>query len=150
MVIFFFFSFIYISWRLITLHYCSGFCHTLIWISHGFTCAPHLNSPPTSFPIPSLWVILVHQPWTLVSCIKCELVICFTIDNIHVSMLFSQIIPHIAFSFDPLFCVPELGRSPGEGNGYPLQYSCLENPMDRGAWRAAVHGVAKGWAQLSN
>ena len=34
-------------------------------------------------------------------------------------------------------------RSPGEGNGNPLQYSCLENPMDRGAWRAAVHGVAK-------
>ena len=34
-------------------------------------------------------------------------------------------------------------RSPGEGNGYPLQYSCLENPMDRGAWQATVHGVAK-------
>ena len=36
-----------------------------------------------------------------------------------------------------------LGRFPGEGNGYPFQYSCLENPMDRGAWRATVHGVAK-------
>ena len=36
-----------------------------------------------------------------------------------------------------------LGRSPGEGNGNPLQYSCLENPMDRGAWRATVHGVAR-------
>ena len=35
--------------------------------------------------------------------------------------------------------------SPGEGNGDPLQYSCLENPMDRGAWRATVHGVAKSW-----
>ena len=41
------------------------------------------------------------------------------------------------------------GRSPGEGNSYPLQYSCLENPMERGAWRAAVHGVAKSWTQLS-
>ena len=39
--------------------------------------------------------------------------------------------------------IPGLGRSPGEGNGYPLQYSCLENPMDRGAWRATVHGVAE-------
>ena len=39
--------------------------------------------------------------------------------------------------------IPGLGRSPGEGNGNPLQYSCLENPMDRGAWQAAVHGVAK-------
>ena len=36
-----------------------------------------------------------------------------------------------------------LGRSPGEGNDYPLQYSCLENPKDRGAWRATVHGVAE-------
>ena len=46
--------------------------------------------------------------------------------------------------------IPGLGRSPGGGHGNPLQYSCLENPMDRGAWRAAVHGVAKGWAQLSD
>ena len=38
---------------------------------------------------------------------------------------------------------PQLGRSPGERNGNPLQYSCLENPMDRGAWRATVHGVAR-------
>ena len=43
-----------------------------------------------------------------------------------------------------------LGRSPGEGNGNPLQYSCLENPMDREAWWATVHGVAKSWTQLSN
>ena len=39
--------------------------------------------------------------------------------------------------------VPKLGRSPGEGNGNPRQYSCLGNPMDRGAWRAIVPGVAK-------
>ena len=39
--------------------------------------------------------------------------------------------------------IPELGRSPGGGNRDPLQYSCLENPMDRGAWQATVHGVAK-------
>ena len=39
--------------------------------------------------------------------------------------------------------VPELGRSPAEGNGNPLQYSCLENSMDRGAWWATVHGVAR-------
>ena len=43
-----------------------------------------------------------------------------------------------------------LGRSPGEGNGNPLQYSCLENPMDRGAWWATVHGVAKSQTRLSN
>ena len=39
--------------------------------------------------------------------------------------------------------IPESGRSPEEGNGNPLQYSCLENPMDGGAWEAVVHGVAK-------
>ena len=41
--------------------------------------------------------------------------------------------------------IPKLGISPGEGNGNPLQYSCLGNPMDRGAWRATIHGVAKSW-----
>ena len=41
--------------------------------------------------------------------------------------------------------VPGLRRSPGGGHGNPLQYSCLENPMDRGAWQATVHGVAKSW-----
>ena len=46
--------------------------------------------------------------------------------------------------------IPGLGRSPGEGNGNPLQYSCLENPMERGAWWATVHGVAKSWTRLSD
>ena len=44
--------------------------------------------------------------------------------------------------------IPGSGRSPGEGNGYPLQYSCLENPKDRGAWWAAVYGVAQSWTRL--
>ena len=44
--------------------------------------------------------------------------------------------------------IPEWGRFPGEGHGNPLQYSCLENPMDRGAWRATVHRVAKSWTRL--
>ena len=46
--------------------------------------------------------------------------------------------------------VPEWGRSPGEGNGNPLQYSCLENSMDRGTWWATVLGVAKSQTQLSH
>ena len=41
--------------------------------------------------------------------------------------------------------IPGLGRSPGEGNGYPLQYSSLENPRDRGVWRATVHGITESW-----
>ena len=46
--------------------------------------------------------------------------------------------------------IPGSGRFPGEGNGDPVQYSCLGNPMDRGAWWATVHRVAKSWTQLSN
>ena len=46
--------------------------------------------------------------------------------------------------------IPGCGTSPGEGNGNPLQYCCLENPMERGAWRATVHGVAKCQTRLSN
>ena len=44
--------------------------------------------------------------------------------------------------------IPGMGKSPREGNGNPVQYSCLENSMDRGAWWATVHGVAKSWIQL--
>ena len=44
--------------------------------------------------------------------------------------------------------IPRLGRSPGGGHGNPLQYSCLENPMDRGAWQATVYRAAKSWTQL--
>ena len=46
--------------------------------------------------------------------------------------------------------IPELGRSPGEGHGNPHQCSCLESPMDRGAWWATVHGVPKSWTRLSD
>ena len=46
--------------------------------------------------------------------------------------------------------IPGLGRSPGEGNGNPLQYSFLENPMDRGAWPAIVHRVAKRYDRATN
>ena len=46
--------------------------------------------------------------------------------------------------------IPGSGRSPGVGNGNLLQYSCLENPMDRGTWRATVHGGTKNWTQLSD
>ena len=69
---FFFFSFIFISWRLITLQYCSGFCHTLTWISHGYTCIPHPD-PPSHLPLhpiplglpsaPGPSTCLMHPTW---------------------------------------------------------------------------------------
>ena len=52
-------------------------------------------------------------------------------------------LPAIAEDVRDLGLTPGVGRSPGEGNGNPLQYSCLGNPMDRGAWQATVHGVAE-------
>ena len=55
-----------------------------------------------------------------------------------------------ACNAEALGLIPGLGRSPGRGHGNPLQYSYLENPMDRGAWQAIVHGVTKSWTQLSD
>ena len=55
-----------------------------------------------------------------------------------------------AYNVGDLGSIPGSGRSPGEGNGNPLQYSCLENPMDGGAWWATAHGVAKSQTRLSD
>ena len=55
-----------------------------------------------------------------------------------------------AYSVGDLGSIPGLGRSPGEGNRNPLQYSCVKNPMDGGAWWAIVHGFAKSWTRLND
>ena len=54
-----------------------------------------------------------------------------------------QMVKESAYNAGDLGSIPGLGRSPGEGNSNPFQYSCLENPMDGEAWQATVHGVAK-------
>ena len=100
----FFFSFIFISWRLISLQYCSGFCHTLTWISHGFTCIPQ-------------FLLLLNSHDTITQWRR------------------------VKITWSPIL-------TDGEGNGNPLQYSCLENPRDRGAWWAAIYGVAQIRTQL--
>ena len=89
----FFFSFIFISWRLITLQYCSGFCIHWNESAMDLHVFPIPIPPPTFLSSRSLWVFPVHQARALVSCIQRGLVICFTLDNIHVSMLFSWNIP---------------------------------------------------------
>ena len=69
-------------------------------------------------------------------------------DNICIYKSFScsSVGKESACSAGDLGSIPGLERSPGEGNGNPLQYPCLENLRDRGAWWATVHGVAKSWA----
>ena len=62
---------------------------------------------------------------------------------IHIRLLCSSLSKESVCSAGEPGLIPRLGRSPGEGNGNPLQYSCLGNPMDRGAWRATVHGVTE-------
>ena len=64
--------------------------------------------------------------------------------------LVAQMVKASGYNVGDLGSIPGSGRSPGEGNGNPLWYSCLENPMDGGAWWAAVHGVAKSRTRLSN
>ena len=62
----------------------------------------------------------------------------------------AQTVKASAYNAEDPGSIPGLGRSSGEGNGNTLQYSCLENPMDGGAWQAIVHGVAKSRTLLSN
>ena len=61
-----------------------------------------------------------------------------------------SVVKHLYANAGDVGSIPDLGRSPEEGNGNPLQYSCLGNLMDRGSWWAIVHGVQKSWTQLSN
>ena len=61
-----------------------------------------------------------------------------------------SVVKNLPANAEDMGVIPGWGRSPGEGNGSPLQYTCLGNPMDRGAWRAAIHGVTKSQTGLSN
>ena len=70
--------------------------------------------------------------------------------TVHGGFLVAQIVIETACNEGDLSLIPGSGRAPGEGNGNPLQYSCLENPMDGGACWATVHRVEKSWSQLSN
>ena len=82
--------------------------------------------------------------------IKVLLIVCWKSQHLHYSMGFpgGSDDKEPACNAGDLGSIPGLGRSPGEGNGYPLQYYCLGNSVDRGAWWALVHGVTKSWKQL--
>ena len=82
-------------------------------------------------------------PWVLITIIFCHF---FTSDASQVAQVVKNL-PASAGDLRDVGSIPGSGRSPGGGHGSPLQYSCLENPMDRGAWRATVHGVTKSRTQ---
>ena len=65
--------------------------------------------------------------------------------TIFLTSLVAQTVKCLAYNAGDVGSIPGLGRFSGEGNGNPLQYSCLENPMDKGTWWATVQGVAKSW-----
>ena len=104
-------------------------------LSHLRSASSFQRCPPSK-PAPSQFYLLCPLPPSSPTCSQ----LCF-------------LFPYLSTSLVGV-CLqcgrPGLGRSPGEGNGNPLQYSCLENPMDGGAWWATVHGVAKSWTRLSD
>ena len=107
-------------------------CHTIVFWKH-ITCL--ISQVHTGEEFSFWWVILESHP--------CLIQVIFGWD-------FGSDHKESACNAGDLGSITGLGRSPGEGNGYPHQYSCLENSMDRGAWQATVHGIAKSWTQLSN
>ena len=121
-------------------------------------CCQHFL-PVSLFALVSLFVDLSLLPVSLSLCVCCLLDLCLggvaTITNHHTMNGASDVV--LAVKNPPANAgdrrhssIPGSGRSPGGGHGNPLQYSCLENPLDRVAWRAAVPGVAKSGTRLSD
>ena len=106
-------NFFFFSWRLITLQYCSGFCHTLTWISHGCTCVPHPEPPshllPHSIPLgqpsaPSLSALshAWNLDWRYVSHMIIFMFQCYSLKSSHLRLLLQS--PKVCFLYQCLFC----------------------------------------------
>ena len=127
-------------------------------IAHGVTSIGH-NLAPTP-PPPSFWdsTDLIQLYSFSVTCLHSKSLLCwpwffffFFIELIHPKIFpYNSVGKESACNVGDLGSFPGLGRSPGIGNGNPLQYSYPENPMDRGAWQATVYGVAKSQTWLSD
>ena len=163
-----FLKFIYFNWKIITLQYCIGFCHTVTWINHRYICIPSLLNLPLSTHF--LQVVTEHQSELPESYSKFSLAIYFAnLEFCKGKKTEGNGIP-LQYSCleNPMgggggSCSPRgLEESDttewlhfhfslsctGEGNGNPFQCSCLENPRNGGAWWAAVYGVAQSRTRL--
>ena len=113
----------------------SSFLFSCLESQHASSWSPFSPAPPTTQThLPSLY-LTCYNTLVLWKCV-------FLISHFHVKLLFGKL-------YHDLGSVPGWGKSPGEGNGNPLQYPCLGNAMDRGAWLATVHRITKSWTLLS-
>ena len=124
-------------------------------------CCYSCHVAATAFPLIAITNILkmltMHQVLCRVllwiSCIFSSFILFFSTPLVRFIYLLASLVAHMVKNLPAMQeagSIPGSGRSPGEENGNPLQYSSLENPMDRGAWWATVHRVAKSWTWLSD
>ena len=155
--VFFFFNFIFfISWRLITLQYCSGFCHTLKWISHGFTCVPHPD-PPSHLPLhpiplglymefrKMLMITLYAKQKKRHRCIEQTFGLWEKVRVGYFKRTASKHVYYLGWNRSPaqVGCMRQ-----ALGPGTYSNILAWRIPMDRGAWWVTVHGVAKSQTWL--
>ena len=129
-----------------TLQHYVGFCHT-VWISRKYECP----LPPEPYPTPPLHPILLdcHRLQEWAPCVIQQLSISYLF-NIWTSQMVLVVknLPTNTGDIGDTDFIPGLGRCPGGGHSNPLQYSSLENPMDKGAWQVTVNRVAKSQTWL--
>ena len=166
----FFYSYFY--WNIVTLQCYVSFCCTAKWVSYMYTSIPYFFKFPSRPLICTTYMCYEVCGNRLNSKAASTCLACTTspfdtkFKTCHCPTFWTpQYLYHLIYTKgflgssdgkesacnaeDP-GSIPGSGRSPGKGNGYPLQYSCLENSMDRGAWWATVHGVAKSQTPLSD
>ena len=112
--------------------------------------APHSNYRLHRKSLPNTELNIVLLQYDICQMVPTIIVSSNFLQNLLCIFWFSGFNAKLGFPDGPSGKASGLGRSPGEENGNPLQYYCLENSMDRGPWQATVHSVTKSWSQLSD
>ena len=113
------------------------------------TGSVHVASSPTAL-LGCSCNLVNHYSYPVPCILASHLIIVNCAPHLHSIPSLFLVVKNLPANAGDTSSIPGSGRSTGEGNGNPLQCSCLENPMDRGAWWATIHGVTKSWTQLSN